>query len=210
MRLETTETSISGETRSARFLDAESLVETATITETATIAETSTVAETATIRSSRPTVRRHPPRIPLLTTLLLRREFETLLESSWVYRRVRSNECDWLISSYTFRTEAWSILSELSLDDISIVSVFRLPMTLDGINRTGLGLTFSSLLSGKELPKPYLLCTTDKVALSQSGGGVGDVKQVLDVVFREGENRILVEALSAAGRSHNAELPTIK
>ncbi|KAK0633322.1 hypothetical protein B0T14DRAFT_62719 [Immersiella caudata] len=73
-------------------------------------------------------------------------------KSSWVYRRVRSNECmyDLSISSYTFRAGAWSILSGLSLSDISIISIFRLSVTLDDINRIGPSLTSSSLLSSPE------------------------------------------------------------
>ncbi|KAK4453574.1 ras family-domain-containing protein [Podospora aff. communis PSN243] len=65
------------------------------------------------------------------------------------------------------------------------------------------------MLSGKELPKPRLLCTTDEIALGQSDAGVEDVKPVLDVDFKEGQNKILVEALSKARSSYNAELPTI-
>ncbi|KAK0656007.1 amidase signature domain-containing protein [Cercophora newfieldiana] len=200
-RLETIEASIAGEERSTRFLDedADSVVESAI-----------TITETPTIRSNRPGAKIRLPKMPLPHASLLarRHEFEALLESSWVYRRVRTDECDRSISSYTFRTGAWSILSELSLNDISIISVFRLPVTLDDVNRVGLGLTFSNLLSGNELPRPSLLCTTDNTVVGQSEAKTDC--PVLDLGFKAGKNETLVDTLSRVRTLHKSELPTIK
>jgi hypothetical protein len=73
-----------------------------------------------------------------------RREFEAILEQSRVYSRSASNESeDISMSSSAVRSHAWSILS---LNDISIIAVFRLPVTLNDINGLGAGLTFASLL----------------------------------------------------------------
>jgi hypothetical protein len=43
------------------------------------------------------------------------------------------------------------MLSDISLNDISIIAVFRLPITLDDINKFGPGLTFEALLSEQAL-----------------------------------------------------------
>ncbi|KAJ3548480.1 hypothetical protein NM208_g989 [Fusarium decemcellulare] len=74
---------------------------------------------------------------------LVRREFEEILENSRVYSRSESNESDKSFTSSAVLSHAWSMLS---LNDISIVAVFRLPITLDDIESFGPGLTFGMLL----------------------------------------------------------------
>ncbi|KAK4444564.1 P-loop containing nucleoside triphosphate hydrolase protein [Podospora aff. communis PSN243] len=71
------------------------------------------------------------------------REFETVLETSRVYARTQSNDSDISVTSSAVRSHAWS---HLSLNNISVISVFRLPVTLDDIAKFGPGLTFSSML----------------------------------------------------------------
>ncbi|KAK0755061.1 ras family-domain-containing protein [Schizothecium vesticola] len=71
--------------------------------------------------------------------LEMSREFEAVLEQSWVYARTSSNEIDAAsFASSDVRSYAWSMLS---MNDISIVAVFRLPVTLDDVNCFGSGLT---------------------------------------------------------------------
>jgi hypothetical protein len=74
-------------------------------------------------------------------------DFEAELEASRVYKRVDMNETDMLsIRPSTIQSE-WSVLSSFSLNDISVVAVFRIPITLNDIKKIGTDLTFSMLLS---------------------------------------------------------------
>ncbi|KAK1497758.1 hypothetical protein CABS01_10736 [Colletotrichum abscissum] len=78
---------------------------------------------------------------------LSRRNFELDLGQSRVYKRTQDRETD--RSSFTTSnapTSAWSMLSGLSIGDISIVSAFRLPITLKEINKIAPGSIFSGLL----------------------------------------------------------------
>jgi hypothetical protein len=61
-----------------------------------------------------------------------------------VYWRTQSNPSDISLASSAVRSHAWSLLS---LNDISVISVFRLPVTADEINAFGPGLTLASLLT---------------------------------------------------------------
>ncbi|RSL61344.1 hypothetical protein CEP53_005147 [Fusarium sp. AF-6] len=80
-------------------------------------------------------------------SIVARNDFELALESSRVYNRTQLNESDISFTSSTAPTHAWSMLSGLSLNDISIVSAFRLPITLDDIDLLAPGSTFSILLT---------------------------------------------------------------
>lgn len=63
--------------------------------------------------------------------------FDEDLESSRVYRRVaRYDYCDRSFKSSALRTNAWSILSGLSLADISVISVIALPVFEDDIGNS--------------------------------------------------------------------------
>ncbi|KAK5651030.1 hypothetical protein OQA88_1802, partial [Cercophora sp. LCS_1] len=73
--------------------------------------------------------------------------FELALGSSRVYLRTGSNGMDASISSPVARSNAWTMLSGPSLNAISVVSVFALPVTLRDINAIGSGLTMSSFFS---------------------------------------------------------------
>lgn len=75
-----------------------------------------------------------------------RRDFEITLEESRVYTRTEFNDSDMSFTSSAIRSHAWSMLS---LNDISIVAVFRLPITLADIECFGPGLTFAALLKGE-------------------------------------------------------------
>jgi hypothetical protein len=58
------------------------------------------------------------------------REFEIVLGTTRVYRRVDNNECDVSFCESGVRTHAWSILSGLTLTDISCISVLGLPFSI--------------------------------------------------------------------------------
>lgn len=75
------------------------------------------------------------------------REFEATLEKTSVYRRVQSYESDVSFRTSVIRPYARSMMAKLSLDDISVVSVIAMPITLDDINSIGPQLTFSNIVS---------------------------------------------------------------
>jgi len=65
------------------------------------------------------------------------RKFEIVLSRSPVYTRVdEGNEVDRSCRGSTVMTSELSVLSTISLNDISIIAVFRLPITLMGISNT--------------------------------------------------------------------------
>lgn len=82
------------------------------------------------------------------------RDFEITLEQTRVYMRVQSNDSDVSFTSSAVRSNAWSILSGLSLNDISVMSVIALPISLKEINSIGPQLTFAKIMSGTEEPEP--------------------------------------------------------
>ncbi|KAI1874255.1 uncharacterized protein JN550_002834 [Neoarthrinium moseri] len=82
---------------------------------------------------------------------LLEREFEEQLEATQVYRRVKTNEIDTMSLRPSTLHTRFSILSRFSLNDISIVGLFRIPITLSDMETIGADLTFSTLLSQQSL-----------------------------------------------------------
>ncbi|KAM5349715.1 hypothetical protein ACJ41O_006220 [Fusarium nematophilum] len=80
-------------------------------------------------------------------SIIPRSDFEVALEQSRVYNRTQANESDASFTTSTAPTNAWSMLSGMSLNDISIISAFRLPITLDDIDLVAPGSTFSILLT---------------------------------------------------------------
>lgn len=83
------------------------------------------------------------------------RELEIALESSWVYSRNASNELDRMsLRNSIARSSIWSILTGKSLSDISVLSVYRLPITLDDITQLGPGLTFERILLDQQSINP--------------------------------------------------------
>lgn len=75
------------------------------------------------------------------------RDFENILNETRVYKRVQSNQCDVSFTTSIVRTHAWSMLSDLSLSDISAISIIALPVSLEEINNIGANLTFANMLS---------------------------------------------------------------
>ncbi|KAK3367613.1 hypothetical protein B0H63DRAFT_535632 [Podospora didyma] len=93
--------------------------------------------------------------------VLPRREFETILHKTWVYRRVKHKERDDVsLTSSGVRTTGWSMLSGISLANISAFSVFRLPIRLEDIDHLGYGLTFERVIWEQKL-KEYYATRTD-------------------------------------------------
>jgi hypothetical protein len=87
------------------------------------------------------------------------KEYERMLETSRVYTRVHRgpSEIDPMsIRGSTFRTTS-SAFSEISLNHLSIISVYRLPITLNDINSIGAGLTFATRLVSSRLIQPNRL-----------------------------------------------------
>lgn len=79
--------------------------------------------------------------------------FESDLEASHVYRRIRRETMDFSMDSSTLHPFAWSVLSDLSLDDISRLSVIALPVYADEItNPEHYDFGHSSPLLCPELP----------------------------------------------------------
>ena len=87
-------------------------------------------------------------------TALSPREFEVILEQTRVYARAQSNDCDVSFTSSAIRTNAWSALSGLSLNDISVISVLALPISWEEVDKIGSHGTFAGILSGVQPPKP--------------------------------------------------------
>lgn len=69
-----------------------------------------------------------------------------------VYARVQSNDCDMSFTSSAIRTTAWSMLSGLSLNDISIISVLALPISLEEVESIGSQLAFARIISAAQEP----------------------------------------------------------
>ncbi|KAI0506317.1 hypothetical protein F5B22DRAFT_455808 [Xylaria bambusicola] len=60
-------------------------------------------------------------------------EFESDLEASPVYRRVKRDTMDFSFRSSVARTHAWSIFSGRSLADVSVLSVIALPLDVEEV-----------------------------------------------------------------------------
>ena len=63
--------------------------------------------------------------------------FEELLNSSWVYRRNKNREEDMSMRSSVLRLSAWSVLSDMSLANISVIAVMSLPVQLQELCNGG-------------------------------------------------------------------------
>ncbi|KAF4994839.1 hypothetical protein FGRMN_5528 [Fusarium graminum] len=80
-------------------------------------------------------------------SIVSKSEFEEELEQSRVYTRTQLNESDMSFTSSSAPSNAWSMLSGMSLNDISVISAFRLPITAKDIELLAPGSTFSVLLA---------------------------------------------------------------
>lgn len=80
------------------------------------------------------------------------RDFETMLVNSHVYGRTSAgHELDMSAAGSLFSRSDWSRLSRFSLNDISKISVYRLPITLDEIEEFGSHLTFGRFLKSYQI-----------------------------------------------------------
>jgi hypothetical protein len=70
--------------------------------------------------------------------------FEVALAKTLVYGRVKSDECDVSFRSSAAGSNAWSMLSGLSLNAVSAVSVVGIPITLKDIKMMGFRLTMEA------------------------------------------------------------------
>ncbi|CAJ0544356.1 Ff.00g035750.m01.CDS01 [Fusarium sp. VM40] len=62
-----------------------------------------------------------------------KRPFSIVLNSSWVYRRVKAYSLDLSLNSSKLQGRAWSMFSGVSLNDVSVISFIRLPLRLSDI-----------------------------------------------------------------------------
>lgn len=62
------------------------------------------------------------------------REFEQSLLASWVYRRNQHRDEDMSLRGSVCRMSCWSALSDLSMADISVLSVLALPISIDELH----------------------------------------------------------------------------
>lgn len=65
------------------------------------------------------------------------RDFEESLMKSWVYRRGRDREEDMSFETFTLKTTAPSVLSQITLSQMSIVSVIALPLCIAELRNGG-------------------------------------------------------------------------
>ncbi|KAF5012780.1 hypothetical protein FDECE_1200 [Fusarium decemcellulare] len=99
-------------------------------------------------------------------SIITKSDFEVALEQSRVYSRTQANESDVSFTTSTAPTNAWTMLSGMSLNDISIISAFRLPITLDDIDLVAPGSTFSVLLT-EQLTAPIAVPVAQKAEPNQ-------------------------------------------
>lgn len=64
----------------------------------------------------------------LLAGLLVDEPFDVVLDSTRVYNRVKDKEIDAASTVLTTRSRAWSIISGVSLSEISMIAVIKLPL----------------------------------------------------------------------------------
>ena len=94
--------------------------------------------ETVTLKSTGADEHDLPPAF-----LIEPREFEQILYASWVYRRTEHRSEMMSFNTSIARESAWSLLSECSLGDISILSVVALPVYISELS-TGWTMFLSS------------------------------------------------------------------
>jgi hypothetical protein len=98
------------------------------------------------------TIRQPNKRVSILESIKARFAFEDDLKTSRVYNRAALRDsCDYSFISSAVRTNAWSILSGLSLADISKISVLSLPIFLADITNNehySFGIANSTQLAG--------------------------------------------------------------
>ena len=63
-----------------------------------------------------------------------RHEFEEHLNNSWVYRRNQHREENMSFRSSVLRLSAWSVLSDISLANVSVIAVMSLPVQLQELS----------------------------------------------------------------------------
>jgi hypothetical protein len=88
------------------------------------------------------------------------REFEALLNSSWVYRRNEHRDETMSFRSSVIRMSAWSALSDLSLANISIIAVMALPVQLQELTN-GHWYTQATISNASQPPKVEVPVTKD-------------------------------------------------
>ncbi|KAF4457352.1 cell division control protein 42 [Fusarium austroafricanum] len=146
-RLEKLEGVLTSDSRSIKFLhDASSIVSEKLSSKSFKRASMASLSRLASISQKRASIAISNP------SIVAKSEFEEELEQSRVYSRTKLNESDVSFTSSSAPSNAWSMLSGTSLNDISVISAFRLPITANDIDLLAPGSTFSVLLTEKMSP----------------------------------------------------------
>lgn len=120
--------------------------------------------------------------------------FEQLLASSWVYRRNEHRDEDMSFRSSVLRPSASSVLSELSLANISIVSVIALPVEIHELFNSH---WYSDVGTSEPAVQPIELPNVDD-SLNEADyhtfrkhryAGYADIGEVEDLIPFEAENK---------------------
>lgn len=109
------------------------------------------------------------------------RDFEESLMLSWVYRRTQHREDDVSMRSSVCRQSAWSALSDLSLADLSVLSVIALPIAVEELysSQWYSGATSGTGALHSTTPHDAGRGMINSAAATQSGGAQHDKQDVV-------------------------------
>ncbi|KAH6974293.1 hypothetical protein BKA56DRAFT_689798 [Ilyonectria sp. MPI-CAGE-AT-0026] len=118
-----------------------------------------------------------PSSLPSLTSIPPpQRSFSIILDSTWVYGRVRGNTMDLSMTSSRLQSRAWSMFSGLSLNDVSVISFIRLPLKLSDIPNDA----WYRGIPGTPLAYPGSLDWRDKIVIAVVGEPVSGKSALVD------------------------------
>jgi hypothetical protein len=100
---------------------------------------------------------------PLTNTVSLQKfSFEHDLEASRPYRNVKRDTVDYSVRSSVVNSHAWSALSDISLSEISVLGVIRLPITSSEISNSH-HYTHQDPLADSRMPRQSRTPTTPEI-----------------------------------------------
>ncbi|KAH8666239.1 P-loop containing nucleoside triphosphate hydrolase protein [Ilyonectria robusta] len=124
-----------------------------------------------------------PTSLPSLTSSPPpRRSFSIILDSTWVYGRVRANTMDLSMTSSRLQSRAWSMFSGLSLNDVSVISFIRLPLKLSDIPNDA----WYRVIPRTPLAYPASLECRDKIIIAVVGEPVSGKSALVDRICGNG------------------------
>lgn len=122
---------------------------------------------------------------PLSMASLSISHFETELDASWVYRKVKRPTSMFSFSSSAIDSHAWSVFSGITLADISIISVIALPLYKNDV-RNPQHYTFGTIQEEtsepeRETPSFYEECMMLRSGLSQ----ISEIQENIEKLAQE-------------------------